>query len=103
MFDAYAEYGITAIVVGLFIFMIMNLIQSQKAQNEDLDTIRVHLGKMETKIHNVESIILKMLDRWQRSDDTTERRHEKLIDEMNQISDVVAEVKGSVSRINGKH
>lgn len=103
MLETYAEYGITGVVIVLFGYMIMNLIQSQKSQNEDLDTIRVHLGKMETKVQNVESIILKMLDRWQRSDDTTERRHEKLIDEMNQISDVVAEVKGSVSRINGKH
>ena len=103
MIETYAEYGAIGCIIMLFGYMVLNLMSSQKSQNEDLDNIRVHISKMETKVQNVESIILKMLERWQRSDDTTERRHEKLIDEINQISDVVAEVKGSVSRINGKH
>ena len=103
MIETYAEYGAIGCIITLFGYMVLNLMSSQKSQNEDLDNIRVHISKMETKVQNVESIILKMLERWQRSDDTTERRHEKLIDEINQISDVVAEVKGSVSRINGKH
>ena len=101
--SVYGEYGAIGLVCILFSLMILNLIKSQKAQTEDLDDIRQHIAKMETKVNNVESIILKMLERWQRSDDTTERRHERLIDEINQISDVAAEIKGSVSRINGKN
>ncbi len=54
-------------------------------------------------ISNIESVLLKMLDRWNTSDSTRDRRHEDMVRELNDLSDVMMEVKGSVSRINGKH
>lgn len=100
MFEAYAEYGITAIVVGLFIMMIMNLIKSQKEQNEDLDSIRQSLTKAETKMANVESIVLKLIDRWNKSDDTSQRHRDTIVNELNDVTDDLAYIKG---RINGKN
>ena len=47
--EVYAEYGAIGVIVFLFIMMIVNLMKSQKAQNEDLDDIRVHIGKIEGK------------------------------------------------------
>ena len=35
MIEAYAEYGAIGVIVSLFGFMIINLIRSQKEQNED--------------------------------------------------------------------
>ena len=55
------------------------------------------------KIANIEGIIIKFLDRWNSSDNTRDRRHEDLIKEVNDLSDVVMEVKGAVSRINGRN
>ena len=40
VFSLYAEYGAVGIIVILFAMMIINLIKSQKMQNEDLDSIR---------------------------------------------------------------
>jgi len=99
MFEAYAEYGITAIVVGLFITMILNLIKSQKDQNEDLDDIRVHIGKLETTVKNMESIVIKIVDRFNKSDDTAQRHREDVIRELNDVTDSIAYLKG---RLNGK-
>jgi hypothetical protein len=98
----YAEYGALGIIVMLFIYMIMNLIKSQKLQIEDLDTIKHNIIKSERDMNNVESIVLKFLDRWNRSDEIRDRRHEDMIKELNDLSDVMMEIKGSVSRINGK-
>jgi len=99
MFGAYAEYGAVGIIVGLFVMMIINLMKSQKLQNDDLDQIRQANAKMVTKMGNVEGIVLKMLDRWNRSDEVRDRRHEDLIKEMNNQSDDLAYLKG---RLNGK-
>ena len=60
--NIYAEYGAIGVIVSLFVMMITNLIKSQKLQNEDLDQIRQTNAKLETKMANVESIVLKMLD-----------------------------------------
>lgn len=100
--NAYAEYGAVGIIVFLFVMMIVNLMKSQKLQNEDLDEIRQSIAKTETKISNVQSVLLKMLDRWNRSDETRDRRHEKLVEEVNDLGDIMNRVEGSVSRINGK-
>jgi|TARA_X000001382_G_scaffold129842_1_gene122909 hypothetical protein len=99
MMETYAEYGAIGVIVSLFIMMIVNLMKSQKTQNEDLDNIRVHIGKIESTIENVEGIVLKMLDRWNKSDDTGLRHREDVIRELNDVTDDLAYIKG---RINGK-
>lgn len=95
----YAEYGAIGIIVVLFVMMIMNLIKSQKVQNEDLDSIRQSIVKAETKMVNVESIVLKMLDRWNKSDDISARHREDIVKELNDVTDDLAYLKG---RMNGK-
>tara|TARA_R100000781_G_scaffold113298_1_gene81499 strand:- start:653 stop:958 length:306 start_codon:yes stop_codon:yes gene_type:complete len=99
MIETYAEYGAIGVIVTLFIMMIMNLIKSQKSQNQDLDQIRQAIAKSETKMANVESIVLKMLDRWNKSDDISQRHREDIVRELNDVTDDLAYLKG---RINGK-
>ena len=100
--EIYAEYGALGIIVGLFVYMIMNLIRSQKVQSENLKLIKIDISKCEKDIKNIDSIVIKFLDRWNRSDEVRDRRHEDMVKEMNDMSDVLMEVKGQVSRINGK-
>ena len=99
MIETYAEYGAIGVIVSLFVLMIMNLIKSQKLQNQDLDLIRQANAKLETKMSNVESIIIKMLDRWNKSDDVSQRHREDVVKELNDVTDDLAYLKG---RINGK-
>ena len=64
MFNLYAEYGAVAIIVGLFVYLIMNLMASQKKQDESLEEIQQILAKMGTVIDNTQSITIKLVDRW---------------------------------------
>ena len=97
VFSLYAEYGAVGIIVVLFAMMIINLIKSQKMQNEDLDSIRQSIAKAETKMTNVEGIVLKMLDRWNRSDDSRDRRHEDLSKELAELSDKISYLSGKIN------
>ena len=96
--NVFAEYGAIGIIVSLFVMMIMNLIKSQRTQNDDLDDIRVHVTKIEGNIDNIEGIVLKMLDRWNKSDDTAMRHREAVVSELNDVTDDLNFLKG---RING--
>ena len=98
--NIYAEYGAIGVIVSLFVLMITNLIKSQKLQNEDLDQIRQANSKLETKMANVESIVLKMLDRWNRSDETSQRHREDIVKELNDVTDDLNFIKG---RMNGRN
>ena len=66
MIETYAEYGAVGVIVSLFVMMIVNLMKSQRAQNEDLDNIRQAIAKMESTIENVEGIVIKLIERWNR-------------------------------------
>ena len=100
MFSLYAEYGAVAIIVGLFVYLIMNLMASQKRQDECLDEIQQNLAKMGAVVDNTQSITIKLVDRWNSEASDSTRRHEKMVSELNDVTDVLMELKGAMSRIN---
>ena len=85
MFGAYAEYSALGVIVLLFVGMIQFL-----------------RSTLMGKLNEIEEICIKLIDRWNRSDDVRDRRYEDMIKELNDLSDVVMEIKGQMSRINGK-
>lgn len=82
MMEAYADYGAMGVIVLLFIGMIQFL----------KSTLFGKLGE-------IEHICIKLIDRWNRSDEQRDRRHEDLIKEINDISDDLNYLKG---KANGK-
>tara|TARA_Y100001951_G_scaffold86981_1_gene77719 strand:+ start:167 stop:424 length:258 start_codon:yes stop_codon:yes gene_type:complete len=79
--EVFAEYGVIGVMVMLFAGQMMFL---QKT--------------LMGKLVEIEVIVIKLIDRWNKSDERAERRYEKSVDEMNQITDDLNFVKG---RING--
>jgi len=101
--STYMELGFAGVVAVLFGFMIVNLIKSQNAQNEDLERIKQDLVKLSTEMSNTQGMMIKVVDRFNISDRTSQAHREDIVKELNELSQDIAEVKGSVSRINGRH
>ena len=99
--ELYAEYGAVGVVVILFAITFIKQSKVTETQAEALNSLQIENEGQSKNIENIESILLKFLDRWNRSDETRDRRHEDLVKEVNDMSDVLMEVNGSVSRING--
>ena len=75
--SAYAEYGAIGVIILLFIGMIKFLQTS-----------------LTTKLNAVEVICIKLIDRWNRSDEVRDRRYEQLIEQINTITDDLNYLKG---------
>ena len=71
---------------------------SQKKQDESLEEIQQILAKMGTVIDNTQSITIKLVDRWNSEASDSTRRHEKMVSELNDVTDVLMELKGAMSR-----
>jgi len=94
------QIGAAGVISVLFAVMIMNLIKSQREQTEDLEQIKKDLTKLSTEMSNTQSITIKLVDRLNVSDSTREKFNMDIIKEINDISDVVMEIKGNIARIN---
>ena len=99
----YSEAGMIGVVGAMFMFLVYSMNKRASQQAEALENLKVENEEQSVRISNIESIVIKFLDRWNRSDETRDRRHEDMIKEINDMSDVLMEVKGNVSRINGRH
>ena len=75
--SAYAEYGAIGIIIILFVGMIKFLQTS-----------------LTTKLSSVEAICIKLIDRWNRSDEVRDRRYEQLIEQINKVTDDLNYLKG---------
>lgn len=103
LIEAYGELSALGLLAMLLSLMINSLIKSQKHQDGELEQIREEMARMKEIATNTSGIVIKLVDRWNASDATRDRRHEKMVEEMNDLSDILMEIKGNLSRINGKH
>ena len=82
---AIQEWGIVGVIIALFAGQLVFL---QKT--------------LMKKLHETDEKVIALINRWNRSDEVRDRRYEKTVEELNDLGDIVMEIKGSVSRINGK-
>ena len=62
--------------------------------------LKKDLTKLATEMSNTQSIVIKLVDRLNRSDDSKAKFNMDIIKEINDVSDVLMEIKGNVARIN---
>mgnify|MGYP003149447240 CR=1 FL=1 len=99
----YSEAGMIGVVGGMFVYMVYSMNRRGNEQANAIQDLQVeNRGQSET-LENLEGMIIKLIDRWNKSDETRDRRHEKSVEELGDLSAILMEVKGNLSRINGKH
>jgi hypothetical protein len=81
MIEVFAEYGAIGVMMLLFVGMIQFL-----------------KNNLTSKLNEVESITIKLIDRWNRSDETRDRRHEDLTKELNEVSESINYIKGRLDK-----
>ena len=91
-------------IVGvMFVYLVMSLSKKSEAQQEALENLKVeNKGQSET-LENMEGMVIKLIARWNQSDDKLDRKFDGLTKEINDLDNQVSRIEGSLSRINGKH
>jgi len=77
LIEEYLEYGAIGVIITLFAGMIKFLQQS-----------------LIKKLNEVSEICIKLIDRWNRSDEVRDRRHEQLLEQINRITEALNYLKG---------
>ncbi len=99
----YGEAGMIGVVGAMFVYLVVSLSNKSAKQQETLESLKVeNKGQSET-LENMEGMIIKLINRWNVSDDKLDRKFDALTKDVNSVDNQVSEVKGSLSRINGRH
>tara|TARA_R100000008_G_scaffold47586_1_gene28171 strand:+ start:286 stop:630 length:345 start_codon:yes stop_codon:yes gene_type:complete len=99
----YGEAGMIGVVGAMFVYLVVSLSNKSAKQQETLENLKVeNKGQSET-LENMEGMIIKLINRWNQSDDKLDRKFDALTKEINDLDNQVSRIDGSLSRINGKH
>ena len=99
----YGEAGMIGVVGAMFVYLVVSLSNKSAQQQETLENLKVeNIGQSET-LENMEGMVIKLINRWNQSDDKLDRKFDAITKEINDLDNQVSELKGSMSRINGRH
>ncbi len=99
----YTETGMIGIVGALLVYMVFSMNRRGSEQADALQDLKIeNKGQSET-IENMESILLKLLSRMDKTDDRISRKFDDLNKEVNSVDNQISLIQGIISRLNGKH
>jgi|TARA_Y100001937_G_scaffold8953_1_gene11047 predicted RNase H-like nuclease (RuvC/YqgF family) len=99
----YGEAGMIGVVGAMFVYLVVSLSNKSAKQQETLEDLKTeNRGQSET-LENMEGMIIKLIERWNKSDDKLDRKFDAITKEINDLDNQISRVEGSLSRINGKH
>ena len=98
----YGEAGMIGVVGAMFVYLVISLSNKSAQQQATLEDLKVENRGQSESIENIEGMIIKLIGRWNTSDDKLDRKFDALTKEINDLDKQVSEIKGSLSRVNGK-
>ncbi len=94
----YQEGGMIAVVGIMFVYLVVSMSKKSESQQKTLEDLKVeNRGQSET-LENMEGMIIKLIERWNKSDDTSLRHREDILREISDLAEKVSYLSG---RING--
>ena len=96
----YGEAGMIGVVGVMFVYLVVSMSKKSDSQQKTLEDLKVeNRGQSET-LENTEGMIIKLIERWNKSDDVSLRHREDILLEISDLAEKVSYLSG---RINGNN
>ena len=95
----YGEAGMIGVVGAMFVYLVVSMSKKSDAQAKTIEDLKIeNRGQSET-LENIQGMVIKLIERWNKSDDISLRHREDILRELSEASEKIAYLSG---RINGK-
>lgn len=95
----YQEGGMIAVVGIMFVYLVVSMSKKSDSQQKTLEDLKIeNRGQSET-LENLQGMVIKLIERWNKSDEISLRHREDVIREIGDLSEKISYVSG---RLNGK-
>lgn len=92
--DLYLEAGMIGLVGVTFVYLVVSLSRKVNDQQRTLEQLRTDASRQTDAVKNVEGIVVKLIDRWGRSDEVMDRRHESVTRDLHDLRNDVSYLRG---------
>ena len=90
----YSEAGMIGVVGAMFVYMVYSMNKRATEQAQALENLKIeNKGQSET-LENMEGMVIKLINRWNQSDDKLDRKFDAITKEINDLDNQVSEIKG---------
>ena len=97
--ELYQEGGMIAVVGAMFMFLVYSLNKRSQEQARNLEDLKVeNKGQSET-LENMEGMIIKLIERFNKTDDRMDRKFDDLNRHIRDLDSQASEIKGNLSRL----
>ena len=87
----YGEAGMIGVVGAMVVYLVVQMSNKAAKQQETLENLKVeNKGQSET-LENMEGMIIKLIGRWNQSDDKLDRKFDAMTKEINDLDNQVSE------------
>ena len=94
----YGEAGMIGVVGVMFIYLVISMSKKSDAQAQTLEDLKIeNRGQSET-LENIQGMVIKLIERWNKSDEISLRHREDVIREISDLSEKISYISG---RLNG--
>ena len=95
----YGEAGMIGVVGAMFVYLVVSMSKKSDGQAQTLEDLKIeNRGQSET-LENIQGMVIKLIERWNKSDDISLRHREDIIREIGDLSEKISYISG---RLNGK-
>ena len=83
----YGEAGMIGVVGVMFVYLVVSMSKKSDSQQKTLEDLKVeNRGQSET-LENPEGMIIKLIERWNKSDDVSLRHREDILREVADLAE----------------
>ena len=95
----YGEAGMVGVVGIMFVYLVISLSKKSDAQAQTLEDLKIENRGQSESLENIESMVIKLIERWNKSDDVALRHREDVAHEIGDLSEKISYISG---RLNGR-
>ena len=94
----YGEAGMIGVVGVMFVYLVVTMSKKSESQQQTLEDLKIENRAQSETLENIEGMVIKLIERWNKSDEISLRHREDVIREISDLSEKISYVSG---RING--
>ena len=88
--EIYSEAGMIGVVGALLVYLVYSMSKRGNEQANAIEELKIeNKGQSET-LENMEGMVIKLIDRWNKSDEKLDRKFDDLTKEINDLDNQVS-------------